>query len=71
MVAAYNGEPVNYLRPIFLGAVPDASPDEIDAAVERINDDILRRAERKHNATSGNEGKRATPGDGTIPFKRP
>jgi hypothetical protein len=63
---------VDLLPPIF-DAVPDASVDDIIAALRWSADNDKREADqldRYGKAKFGNTGKTAKPGDGTIPFKR-
>lgn len=60
------------LLPAIFDAVPDTSPEEIQGALRWAADKAMEEADelrRYHKAKSGNAGKHAQPGDGTLPFK--
>ena len=60
------------LLPTIFDAVPDASPDEIEAALRWAAGKAMQEANelrRYAKAKFGNVGKHVQPNDGTLPFK--
>jgi hypothetical protein len=61
------------LLPAIFAAMPDVEVDEIIDVLEREAERDFAEADqltRYRNAKFGNANKQATPGDGTIPFRR-